>query len=154
MMKKIFVMTAIVLSSFVSAVCAEVIPPSQSDAKSEWFSSKDASNEFNSAMEITPGEQEFMSYAPDNEDDVYVMKLKAGKEAMIVLTPGQAQGYFRITTYDDKLNRMDSITNKQPGAAISLTAVNNGPDMRIYIKVDRDGKGDPAGEYTIKVAVK
>lgn len=153
-MKKICALAAIIIPLLASAVCAEVIPPSQSDAKSEWFSAKDASNEFNSAMEITPGEQEFMSYAPNNEDDVYVMKLRSGREAMIILTPGQAEGYFRITTYDDKLKQMDSATNKQPGAAISVTAANKGPDERIYIKVDRNGKGDPAGEYTLKVELK
>jgi hypothetical protein len=121
---------------------------------SGWFTSKDASDQFNAALEITPGVQDFLSYAPDDMVDMYVMKLRSGKEALIVLKPGQAQGYFRVTVYDGKFQKLQSEKNKQPGAPMALTTINSGADERIYIKVDRDGKGDPAGEYTIKVDVK
>jgi hypothetical protein len=121
---------------------------------SGWFSAKDASNEFNAALEITPGVQEFLSYAPDNMVDMYVMKLKSGEDATIVLKPGQAQGYFRVTVFDGKFQKIKSDKNMQPGASMTLTTANTGTDERIYIKVDRDGQGDPAGEYTIKVDVK
>jgi hypothetical protein len=118
------------------------------------FSAQDAGAEFSTALEITPGENAFLSYAPENDIDMYMMIFKSGNTATFTLKPGQEAGYFRLTLYNGRMEQIAIQKNKAPGKEVIISIVNDGPDEKLYIKVDRDYQGDPDGEYTLKADIK